>query len=99
MAIMLAKTYNAFRAAGVPEAEVQAAAEELAGYENRLGAVESGLENLGAEMNSPRVELNSLRAEPNGFRVDVTARLNVLTWAIGIDTVLKVAILGVLLRY
>jgi len=67
MAIMLAKTYSAFKTAGVPEAEAPAAAEELAGYENRLGAVESQLESL-------RIELNSLRAELNSFRAEVTGR-------------------------
>jgi hypothetical protein len=34
MAIMLAKTYAAFKAAGVSESEATAAAEEIAGYEN-----------------------------------------------------------------
>jgi hypothetical protein len=92
MAIMLAKTYNAFKAAGVPEAEAQAAAEELAGYDNRLGAVEN---RLAAVEN----HLDSLRAELNSFKAEVTGRLSVLTWAIGINAVLTVAILGVLLRH
>src|SRR5215831_15864073 len=106
MAIMLAKTYNAFKAAGVPEAEAQAAAEELAGYENRLDAVENrpdAVENrLGAVergLESLRVEVNSLRAELNSFRGDVTGRLSVLTWAIGINAVVTVAILGMLLTH
>jgi len=92
MAIMLAKTYNAFKAAGVPEAEAQAAAEELAGYENRLGAVEN---RLAAVEN----RLDSLRAALNSFKAEVTGRLSVLTWAVGINAVLTVAILGVLLRH
>jgi hypothetical protein len=92
MAIMPAKTDSAFKTAGVPEAEAQAAAEELAGYENRLGAVESQLESV-------RIELNSLRAELNSFRAEVTGRLSVLTWAIGINAVPTVAIFGVLLRH
>jgi len=92
MAIMLAKTYNAFKAAGVPEAEAQAAAEGLAGYENRLGAVENHLESV-------RSEVSSLRAKMNSFRADVSARLGVLTWAIGINAVLTVATLGMVLRH
>lgn len=36
MALMLAKTYAAFKAAGVSDAEAEAAAEEVASYENRL---------------------------------------------------------------
>jgi hypothetical protein len=44
MAIMLAKTYAAFKAAGVSDAEAQAAAEEIAAFENRLTKIESDLE-------------------------------------------------------
>lgn len=36
MAIMLGKTYAALKSAGASEEEAQAAAEELADYENRL---------------------------------------------------------------
>jgi hypothetical protein len=43
MAIMLAKTYAAFKAAGVSESEATAAAEEIAGYENRLAKIETDL--------------------------------------------------------
>ena len=43
MAIMLAKTYQALKAAGAPEADAIAAAEELAAYENRLTVSKIGL--------------------------------------------------------
>ena len=43
MPIMLSKTYEAFKAADVPEALAQAASVELAGYETRLGAIERDL--------------------------------------------------------
>jgi hypothetical protein len=43
MAIMLAKTYAALKAAGVSDADAQAAAEELADYENRLSSIEGKL--------------------------------------------------------
>ena len=36
MSIMLSKTYQAFKAAGVSDEQAQEAAEELAGYEKRL---------------------------------------------------------------
>lgn len=36
MAVMLSKTYQAFRAAGAPDDTARAAAEEIAGFENRL---------------------------------------------------------------
>ncbi|MEE9159942.1 MAG: integrase [Gammaproteobacteria bacterium] len=43
MTMMLAKTYEAFCAAGVPEDKAQAAAEELAGYENRFAKLEADM--------------------------------------------------------
>jgi len=43
MAIMLAKTFAAFKAAGVSDAEATAASEEIAGYENRLAKIETDL--------------------------------------------------------
>ena len=41
MAIMLAKTYAAFKAAGVGDEQAAAAAEELADYENRLTSIDN----------------------------------------------------------
>ena len=39
----MAKTYAAFKAAGVSEAEAQAAAEEIAGFDPRLSRIEADL--------------------------------------------------------
>jgi hypothetical protein len=46
MALMLAKTYTAFKAAGVGEAEAQAAAEELAAFETRFASIESNISHM-----------------------------------------------------
>ena len=43
MAIMLAKTYHALKAAGAPEDDAIAAAEELADYENQLTSIDNRL--------------------------------------------------------
>lgn len=40
MSIMFSKTYEALIAAGAPEDKARAAAEEIAGYENRLVRLE-----------------------------------------------------------
>jgi hypothetical protein len=85
MAVMLAKTYAAFRAAGAPEAAAQAAAEELADYETRLAAIDTRLGRVEAEIVS--------------FRSEVKSRFAVLTWAIGVNAAATIAILGVLLRH
>ena len=46
MSIMLSKTYHALKAAGAPETSAQAAAEELASYDNRLDGLESDVKLL-----------------------------------------------------
>ena len=43
MAIMMGKLYAALRAADVPEDKATAAAEEVAGFENRLSSIETRL--------------------------------------------------------
>ena len=43
MALMLSKTYDAFRAAGAPDDKARDAAEEIAGSEDRLTTVEPDL--------------------------------------------------------
>ena len=46
LAPMLSKTYDALRVAGAPVDKAREAAEEIAGFEDRLTAVESDLKLL-----------------------------------------------------
>jgi hypothetical protein len=57
MALMLAKTYAAFKAAGVPEAEAQAAAEEIAEFENRLTGIEGDIKLIKGELGNIRQQM------------------------------------------
>ena len=41
MAIMLSKTYEAFKAAGAPDDKAREAVEEIAPYDNRLANIEA----------------------------------------------------------
>jgi len=43
MAMMHSKTYDALKAAGAPEDKAREAAEEIAGFENRLTSIEGEL--------------------------------------------------------
>ena len=43
MAMMLSKTYEALKAAGTPDDKARDAAEEIAGYDNRLVKIEADL--------------------------------------------------------
>lgn len=46
MALMLSKTCDALRAAGAPDDKARQAAEEIAGFEDRLTGIESDLKLL-----------------------------------------------------
>ena len=46
MALTLSKTYDAFRAAGAPDDKARDAAEEIAGFEDRLSGIESDVKLL-----------------------------------------------------
>ena len=46
MVLMLAKTYAAFKAAGVDEGQAQAAAEELAAFETRFSSLEQSISHM-----------------------------------------------------
>jgi uncharacterized protein YlxW (UPF0749 family) len=88
---VLAKTYAAFKAAGVSDEQAAAAAEELADYENRLTSIDNRLSTIEARVTN----LENALAQ---FRADVNARFTMLVWAVGINAAATIAILGVLLR-
>ena len=46
MAMMLSKTYEAFKAAGAPDDKAREAAEEIAGFENRQATIEADVKLL-----------------------------------------------------
>ena len=105
MAIMLARTYQALKAAGAPEADAIAAAEEPADYENRLTSIdgrlaliEGRLAALEARVTGVENALTQFRADVNSRFSDVGARFTILTWAVGINAAATIAILGMLLR-
>jgi hypothetical protein len=97
MAIMLAKTYAAFKAAGAPEDEAIGAAEELADYD-RLVSIDSRLVTIEARLTTLENVVAQFRMEVNARFSDVVARFTLLTWAVGINAAATIAILGVLLR-
>ena len=98
MAIMLGKTYAAFKAAGAPEDMAQAAAEELADYETRLASIENCLATIDGRLVAVDARLTSLESRFVQFSSDVGSRFTMLTWAVRINAAATIAILGVLLR-
>lgn len=98
MAIMLAKTYAAFKAAGAPEQDAVAAAEELADYENRLTSIDNRLAAMEGRFAAVEARVTSLESALTQFRADVNTRFTMLTWAVGINAAATIAILGILPR-
>ena|SRR2546430_16653317 len=101
MAIMLAKTYQALKAAGAPEGDAIAAAEELAAYENRLSNIENRLDRIGNRLDNIENRLDNIenRVAVVETRVaELAGKITVLTWAVGINAAATIAILGMLLR-
>ena len=101
MAIMLAKTYQAFKAAGAPEDDAVAAAEELAGYENRLTNIESRLDRIENRLDHIENRLDHIEnrlALVEAKVAEFAGKITVLTWAVGINAAATIAILGILLR-
>jgi hypothetical protein len=88
MALMLAKTYAAFKAAGVDEDQAQAAAEELAAFDVRFASMEGSLARMDGKLSAI-----------DGKITAIEGRFSVLLWAVGINAAATIAILGVLLRH
>src|SRR5215472_6387619 len=108
MALMLAKTYAAFKAAGVGDDEAQAAAEELAGYETRFVAIEGKLSHIDGQIVATKVEITAMKVELIAIKdriagievriAGIEGKIPVLLWAVGINAAATIVILGVLLR-
>jgi hypothetical protein len=85
---MLAKTFAAFKAAGVDDDQAEAAAEELASFEGRFASVENSLSRIDGKM-----------AAVEGKMTAIESKFSVLLWAVGVNAAATIAILGVLLRH
>lgn len=73
MALMLAKTYAAFKAAGVGDEEAQAAAEELAGYETRFGAIGGKLSHIDGGIIATKGEITAVKGEITAVKGELIA--------------------------
>ena len=78
MALMLSKTYDALLAAGAPEEKARDAAEEIAGYENRLVEIETELVTIRETMATKTWVLSAMLAQTFAILVGVAALLRLL---------------------
>ena len=84
MAPMISELYDALKEAGASEVKARRAAEAMASYDAQVTAVRQDIANV-------RSELKQDIERTNG-------RINTLTWMVGTNIALTVAILGRLLR-
>jgi hypothetical protein len=114
MPIALVKTYAALKAAGVSDAQAQAAVEELEDLNDQYGRLSRAMEDMHADIKTELVGIRSdFKSEVAGARSDfkselanvrsevpyLRGRFDVLIWAVGINAAATIAILGVLLRH
>ena len=88
MALMLSKTYAAFKAAGVDEEQAEAAAEELAAFEARFPSVENSISRMDGKITAIDAKITAIES-----------KFTVLLWAVEVNAAATIAILGVLLRH
>jgi hypothetical protein len=109
MALMLSKTYAAFKAAGVDEDQAQAAAEELAAFETHFGSMETNVLHIDGKITAIEGKVGAIDTKIGTLEGRVSAiegkiggidgKIAILMWALGINAAATIAILGVLLRH
>ena len=67
MALMLSKTYAAFKAAGVDDDQAQAAAEELAAFEARFGSMENSVLHMDDKMTAIEGRITGIEGRMAGI--------------------------------
>jgi phage shock protein A len=78
MPLMLSKTYEALVAADAPEEKAREAAEEIAGYENRLVKIETELVTIRETMATKTCVLSAMLTQTFAILGGVAALLRLL---------------------
>jgi hypothetical protein len=90
-------------AAGAPDDEARAAAEEVGDLHAQFGGLRTAMHDLRTDLKDGLHALRlDIRNELTGMRSEVAylrGRFDVLIWAVGINAAATIAILGVLLRH
>ena len=85
MTTMIAEVYDALLAAGSPEDKARKAAEAVAGYENRITAIDHRLAKMEADFNQRFAKIEG--------------DIKLLSWMIGFNLAGTVGIIFMLLRH
>jgi hypothetical protein len=96
---MLAKTYAALKEAGASDDTAQAAAEEIAAYEDRLHTIATDIATIKGEIGAVSTKLDGLDTKFETKIGALAGYLKLIIWATGINAAATIAIFGVLLRH
>jgi hypothetical protein len=93
MALQLGALREALLDAGAQPAKAERAAEEVAGYETRFGGIEARLGRIEGRLDGMDARLGGMDAKMSGM----DSRLGLMTWVIGINMALTLAVLAKLI--
>ena len=93
---MIAEVYDALVAAGSPEDKARKAAEAIAGYEDRFGAIEQRLIKIDGDISQRFAKMD---ADFSQRFAKVEGEIRLLSWMVGFNLAGTVGIIFMLLRH
>jgi hypothetical protein len=96
MTTMIAEVYDALVAAGSPEDKARKAAEAIAGYEDRFGAIEQRLIKMEGDISQ---RFTKIEGDIKQRFAKVEGEIRLLSWMLGFNLAGTVGIIFMLLRH
>ena len=103
MTVMIAELYDALRDAGASEEKARAAAKAVSDNEQRMDKLDTRMDKLearmaglDARMTGMQGQIDGLKAQIDGLKAQIEAlkiRMDTLTWVVGLNAALTVAVL------
>lgn len=89
MTVMIAELYDALRDAGASEEKARAAAKAVSDTESRMDKLDARMAGLDARMTGMQGQIDGLKAQIEALKI----RMDTLTWVVGLNAALTVAVL------
>lgn len=89
MTVMIAELYDALRDAGASEEKARAAAKAVSDNESRLDKLDARMSGLEARVNGMQGQIDGLKAQIEALKI----RIDTLTWVVGLNATMTVAVL------
>lgn len=89
MTVMIAELNDALRDAGASEEKARAAAKAVSDNESRLDKPDARMAGLDARVNGVQGQIDGLKAQIEALKI----RMDTLTWVVGLNAAMTVAVL------